>query len=75
VAGIRFSRDPSPIATGPAAATQARIARARLLRSAGLDDLADAELRFGMRADGQPALLAMDTGRLGRHAAPGHGAS
>ena len=59
VAGIRFSA-PAPIATGPAAATQARIACARLLRSAGLDDLADAELRFGMRADGQPALLAME---------------
>ena len=44
----------------PTAATNARIERSRLLRSAGLPDLADAELRFGARTDGQPALLAME---------------
>jgi soluble lytic murein transglycosylase len=59
VAGIRFSA-PAPMATGAAAATESRIARSRLLRSAGLNDLADAELRFGMRTDGQPAFLAME---------------
>jgi soluble lytic murein transglycosylase len=59
VSGIRFSA-PAPVATGAAAATEARIGRSRLLRSAGLNDLADAELRFGMRTDGQPALLAME---------------
>jgi soluble lytic murein transglycosylase len=59
VSGIRFSA-PAPMPTGPAAATEARIQRSRLLRSAGLNDLADAELRFGMRTDGQPALLAME---------------
>jgi soluble lytic murein transglycosylase len=31
-----------------------------MLRSAGLSDLADQELRFGARTDGQPALLAME---------------
>ena len=41
-------------------ATTARIERSRLLRTAGLNDLADAELRFGARTDGQPALLAME---------------
>src|ERR1035441_2905605 len=51
VAGIRFSA-PAPVATGAAAATDARIERSRLLRSAGLNDLADAELRFGIRTDG-----------------------
>jgi soluble lytic murein transglycosylase len=59
VAGIRFSA-PAPVATETAAATQTRIERSRLLRAAGLTDLADAELRFGMRTDGQPALLAME---------------
>ena len=59
VAGIRFSA-PAPVATETAAATQTRIERSRLLRAAGLNDLADAELRFGMRTDGQPALLAME---------------
>ena len=59
VAAIPFS-PPASLPTGAAAATQARIERSRLLRSAGLDDLADAELRFGIRTDGQPALLAME---------------
>jgi soluble lytic murein transglycosylase len=31
-----------------------------LLRGAGLNDLADGDLRFGARTDGQPALLAME---------------
>jgi soluble lytic murein transglycosylase len=44
----------------PTAATTARIERSRLLRSAGLPDLADSELRFGARTDAQPALLAME---------------
>ena len=38
----------------------ARIERSRLLRTAGLADLADSELRFGARNGGQPALLAME---------------
>jgi soluble lytic murein transglycosylase len=49
-----------PVPVEPTAATTARIARSRLLRGAGLNDLADAELRFGAHTDGQPALLAME---------------
>ena len=45
-------------ARGPRSATNVRIERSRLLRTAGLIDMADAELRFGARNDGQPALLA-----------------
>jgi soluble lytic murein transglycosylase len=59
VAGLRLT-GPAPVAAENAAATEARIERSRLLRSAGLSDLADAELRFGMRTDGQPALLGME---------------
>jgi soluble lytic murein transglycosylase len=59
LAAIRFFA-PAPVATETAPATQSRIERSRLLRSAGLNDLADAELRFGIRTDGQPALLAME---------------
>ena len=59
VAGIRFAA-PLPVSTEMAAATETRIERSRLLRSAGLNDLADAELRFGMRTDGQAALLGME---------------
>ncbi len=49
-----------PPPSQPTAATAARIERSRLLRTAGLDDLADSELRFGARTGGQPALLAME---------------
>jgi len=41
-------------------ATAARIERSRLLRTAGLGDLADSELRFGAKNGGQPALLGME---------------
>jgi soluble lytic murein transglycosylase len=51
---------PQPVPAEPTAATTARILRSRLLRSAGLTDLADSELRFGARTDGQPALLALE---------------
>jgi len=45
---------PKPVPAQTAAATTARIERSRLLRTAGLADLADSELRFGARTDGQP---------------------
>jgi soluble lytic murein transglycosylase len=43
--------------------TRLRIERARLLASAGLSDLAESELRFGGKNDGQPHLLAMELAR------------
>ena len=49
-----------PIVQEASSNTTARVGRSRLLRAAGLIDLADAELRFGARTDGQPALLAME---------------
>jgi soluble lytic murein transglycosylase len=49
-----------PVPAEATAATTMRIERSRLLRSAGLWDLADAELRFGARTDAQPALVAME---------------
>jgi soluble lytic murein transglycosylase len=58
-AGLTFPRA-KPLPAGPTAATTARIERARLLRAAGLNDLADNELRFGAHIDGQPALLALE---------------
>lgn len=59
LSGITFPQA-KPLPSAPTAATNARIDRSRLLRGAGLNDLADAELRFGARTDGQPALLAME---------------
>ncbi len=41
----------------PAPATQARIKRASLLERAGLEDLAERELRYGALTDGQPHVL------------------
>jgi soluble lytic murein transglycosylase len=41
-------------------ATAVRIERSRLLRAAGLADLAEAELRFGALTDAQPSLVAME---------------
>jgi soluble lytic murein transglycosylase len=52
--------DPKPVPAEPARPTAARIERSRLLREAGLSDLADSELRFGARTDGQPQLLGME---------------
>jgi soluble lytic murein transglycosylase len=54
----------------PSAVTQARLDRAHLLASAGLDDLADSELRYGARHDGQPQIAAVELARLatGRNA-------
>ena len=49
-----------PIPRENTPATAARIERSRLLRTAGLSDLADAELRFGAKNGGQPALLGME---------------
>jgi soluble lytic murein transglycosylase len=57
-----------PVPAQSTGATAARIDRSRLLRTAGLADLADSELRFGARTDGQPPLLAMEI--AGAAAAP-----
>jgi peptidoglycan lytic transglycosylase len=57
--GLRFTTA-APIPEKATAPTAARIERSRLLRAAGLADLADSEIRFGARRDGQPALLAIE---------------
>jgi soluble lytic murein transglycosylase len=58
------SFDPTPL-------TRQRIERARLLDTAGLDDLSEAELRFGAKADGQPQVIAIELADLAsQHDAP-----
>jgi len=52
------------IASRPDADTMLRIARARLLKAAGLENLAQRELRFGARTGRQPYLLAMEAARI-----------
>ncbi len=51
-----------PLPAHQTRATARRIERSRLLRAAGLNDLADGELRFGARTGGQPVLLGMEIG-------------
>jgi soluble lytic murein transglycosylase len=48
----------------PSPATKARNERARLLASAALDDLADSELRYGAKMDGQPHIAAVELAEL-----------
>lgn len=56
--------DPAPARSyEPNAATARRIERFKLLSEAGLDKLAEAELRFGAKTDGQPHVLAMELAR------------
>ncbi len=59
LATVHFAQ-PAPLPAQPTAATALRIDRSRLLRIAGLPDLADAELRFGARNDAQPPLIALE---------------
>ena len=51
------SFDPTPL-------TKRRIERAHLLDLAGLDDLSEAELRFGAKVDGQPQVIAIELADL-----------
>jgi len=57
---VAFPPRKSAVPSQPDAQTSLRIARARLLLSAGLADLAETELRFGARNDAQPLLLAIE---------------
>ncbi|MCX6620283.1 MAG: lytic transglycosylase domain-containing protein [Acidobacteria bacterium] len=59
VAGIDFPR-PDFGGFHATAATQARIERSRQLYTAGLNELAEAEMRFGAKTDSQGHLLAME---------------
>lgn len=52
------------ISFSPTPATNLRIERAELLASAGLDDLADSELRFAAKTDSQPQVVAMELAEL-----------
>ncbi len=61
VASLRFP-EPQPLPDAETRLTALRIERSRLLRAAGLNDLADDELRFGERTGGQPLLLGMEIG-------------
>jgi soluble lytic murein transglycosylase len=54
----------------PTPATRLRIERARLLSAAGLDNVAEGELRFGAAADGQPHILAIEAAKMAGRESP-----
>lgn len=56
----------------PGETMQARLRRARLLRTAGLLDAVDEELKFSARTDGQPYLAALEWGEIMRASEPVH---
>jgi len=60
---IAFPQHKPAVPVRPDAETALRIERARQLQSAGLADLAQAELRFGARHGGEAYLLAMELAR------------
>jgi soluble lytic murein transglycosylase len=64
LAGVQFVNRHSPETFDATPLTKQRIARARLLDTAGLDDWAEGELRFGAKADGQPQIMALELAEL-----------
>lgn len=62
--GIQFVNRHAPETFDPTPLTKQRIARAHLLDVAGLDDLAEGELRFGAKADGQAQIMALELAEL-----------
>jgi soluble lytic murein transglycosylase len=63
LSAIAFGERREPTGREASPVTRLRIERARLLAAAGFDDLAESELRFGARRDGQPHLLAIEIAR------------
>ena len=63
LAGVEFPARRERVDHEPTAVTKLRIERGHLLAAAGLQDLAESELRYGARHDGQPELLAMELAR------------
>ena len=62
--GAQFVNRHAPESFDASLLTKQRIARAHLLDVAGLDDLAEGELRFGAKADGQPQIMALELAEL-----------
>ena len=60
---IEFPPPRATVTYSPTAATLRRIERFRMLSEAGLTKLAEMELRFGAKTDGQPHVLAMELAR------------
>ena len=71
---LTLAKPAAPESFLPNAVTKDRMERARMLAERGLDDLAERELRYGAKADGQPQLMAVELAELAnRRDAPDQG--
>jgi soluble lytic murein transglycosylase len=61
---IPFTENRRTASFVPLPVTKQRIERARLLESANLNDLAEQELRFAARTDGQPQVITIELARI-----------
>jgi soluble lytic murein transglycosylase len=61
---VPFPQKRAAVTFEASALSKQRIARARYLDGAGLADLAEAELRFAARNDGQPQVISVELARL-----------
>jgi soluble lytic murein transglycosylase len=61
---IPFTENRRTASFVPLPVTKQRIERARLLESANLNDLAEQELRFAARSDGQPQVITIELARI-----------
>jgi soluble lytic murein transglycosylase len=69
--GVAFPKRARTLDFVPNATTKARIERARMLVSAGLDDWAETELRYGAQNEDQPHVLAIELASISnRRAGP-----
>jgi len=72
--GLEWPPHRHPDNFDPTPATRLRLERSQLLTAAGLDELAEKELRFAARTDGQPHLLGMEIARAAaRQGSPSKG--
>ena len=70
--GIGWPERPAGDGFRPGETMRLRVTRARLLKAGGLTDLADEELKFGARTDGQPFLAALEWAELMKGTLPAH---
>jgi len=67
--GVAFPARARKLNFEPDASAKARLERAHMLASAGLEDWAEGELRFGAQTEDQPHVFAMELASLSEHRA------
>lgn len=62
--GISFPKKRATLSFEPSPVSKQRLARARMLVAAGMQEQAESELRFAARNDGQPQVVALELAKL-----------